>query len=88
MNHISFSASDPQMAELTHDSTQNVMQNPVIEKLADAIREKEDYFLLAKRARNELLTKIYLHESNGLKEAFEIVAGETYIDWFIRQLDA
>lgn len=61
--------------------------NKKIRALAAAITEKEDYFMLAHRAGNKMLSTIYLHELEGLKQAFEIVAGETYNDYFIRTLD-
>ena len=72
------------LSELAQDVTQNSTQNAAIPKLAAAIEAKEDEFMVAHRVGNKLLKTFYLHEAEGLKEAFEIVAGESYVDYLLR----
>ena len=59
-----------------------------IKALAAAIEEKEAQFMACKDMDTDTLRRKYLHELDGLREAFRIITGETYIDWFIRQNDA
>ena len=62
--------------------------NEKIKALATAISIKEARFMEAKKSKLSTLANIYLHELDGLKEAFQIVAGETYTDYFIRLVEA
>lgn len=49
--------------------------------LASAIEAKEAQFMEAKQCELKYLASIYFHEVAGLKEAFEIVFGISYIDY-------
>ena len=49
--------------------------------LASAIEAKEARFMEAKKYELKYLASIYLHEVDGLKEAFKIVFGISYIDY-------
>lgn len=59
-----------------------------IEKLYDAITAKQEKFMSALETlgSENTLTIIYFRELTGMKEAFEIVAGESYIDYFCRKV--
>ena len=62
------------------------MEHP-IKRLADAISTSEKKFTECQKLMagdESLLTTIYLHELEGMKKAFEIVAGESYFDYFLR----
>ena len=58
--------------------------NDRIKALASAIDEKEEKFMECKKARVDYLAKIYLHELDGLKQAFQIVTGESYTTYWLR----
>lgn len=58
-----------------------------IKRLAEAIEASEKKFADCQKVMGvgeSLLTTIYLHELEGMKKAFEIVAGESYFDYFFR----
>lgn len=60
----------------------------IIEKLYDAITAKQEKYMSALETlgSDNTLTLIYFRELEGMKEAFEIVAGESYIDYFCRKV--
>lgn len=60
----------------------------IIEKLYDAITAKQEKYMSALETlgSDNTLTLIYFRELAGMKEAFEIVAGESYIDYFCRKV--
>ena len=62
--------------------------NEIIEKLYGAITAKQEKFMsvLETLGSDNTLTRIYFRELEGMKEAFEIVAGESYIDYFCRKI--
>jgi hypothetical protein len=49
--------------------------------LASAIEAKQARFMEAKQCELKYLASIYLHEVDGLKEAFQIVFGISFIDY-------
>ena len=71
--------------QLTHKEGN---MNEIVEKLYDAITAKQEKFMGALEAlgADNALTRIYFRELEGMKEAFEIVAGESYIDYFCRKV--
>jgi hypothetical protein len=56
-----------------------------MQKLYEAIADKYDKYAEAKKIFGEdhHLTVMYFREMVGLKEAFEIVFGISYVDYFI-----
>lgn len=53
--------------------------------LASAIEAKEARFMEAKKCNLKYLASMYLHEVDGLKEAFQVVFGISYIDYIIQE---
>lgn len=57
----------------------------VIKDLFDAIQEKQEKFVFYKEifGEDDVLTKITLHELNGMEEAFQLVAGMSFTQYLI-----
>ena len=58
--------------------------NEKIKALASAIEEKEEKFMDAKKLQLSDLARMYLHELDGLKEAFRIITDESYMTYWLR----
>lgn len=65
-----------------------MITSEAIKNCAEAIEAKERQFVECRKIMKEHeLTYQYLHELEGMKAAFQIITGESYIDYFIRQIE-
>ena len=65
-----------------------MITSEAVNALAQAIDTKERQFIECRKIMKEHeLTYRYLHELDGMKAAFQIITGESYIDYFIRQIE-